>query len=93
MATGVPVVASDVPVNRELVLHGETGYLIPVGRRSGRADRARHTDHIFTDTALATRLASASQPRARNAFSLDAMIQQHIQLYRGLDLTRSVGPS
>jgi len=30
MAAGLPVVASDIPPNRELVAHGETGYLAPV---------------------------------------------------------------
>ena len=37
MAAGVPVVASDTPANRELVVEGETGYLIPLGSRAGRA--------------------------------------------------------
>ena len=38
MAAGMPVVASDVPVNRELVIHGKTGYLIPIGRHCSHAD-------------------------------------------------------
>ena len=49
MAAGVPVIASDTPTNRELVVDDETGYLIPLGTRAGRAARARHTDRIFTD--------------------------------------------
>ena len=53
MAAGVPVIASDTPMNRELVVEGETGYLIPLGSRAGRAARARHTDRIFTDPELA----------------------------------------
>jgi len=31
MAMGVPVVASDISGHRELIRHGETGYLVPVG--------------------------------------------------------------
>ncbi len=81
MAAGVPVVASDVPVNRELVVHGETGYLIPIGRRSGRADRARHTDRIFSDTTNSAKLGAAACQKAKSIFSLDAMVQRHIQLY------------
>jgi glycosyltransferase involved in cell wall biosynthesis len=39
MAAGVPLVASDTPANRELVVDGQTGYLIPLGTRAGRAAR------------------------------------------------------
>jgi glycosyltransferase involved in cell wall biosynthesis len=81
MAAGVPVVASDVPVNRELVVHGETGYLVPIGHRSGRADRARYTDRVFTDQALAVHLAAASQDRVRTRFSAERMIQHYLQTY------------
>ena len=31
MAAGIPVVATDVPGTRQLVVHGETGFLLPVG--------------------------------------------------------------
>ncbi len=57
MAAGVPVVASDIPGNRELVVHGETGYLVPI---AGRAARARATDQLFNDAALAARLGAAA---------------------------------
>jgi glycosyltransferase involved in cell wall biosynthesis len=87
MAAGVPVIASDVPVNRELVIHGETGYLIPLGRRSGRADRARYTDRIFTDAALAARLATASYERARANFSADEFVERYAQMYQTLMAT------
>jgi glycosyltransferase involved in cell wall biosynthesis len=85
MAAGVPVIASDVPVNRDLVVHGETGYLIPVGRRSGRADRARYTDNIFNDVGLAARLRAAALERARSSFSLERFVQRHIELYATLE--------
>jgi glycosyltransferase involved in cell wall biosynthesis len=83
MAAGVPVVASDVPVNRELVIHGETGYLIPLAHRSGRADRARHTDRVFSDVTLARRLASAAAERVQSHFSVESMIQDHLRAYSG----------
>ena len=42
MAAGVPVVASDIPANRELVVHGETGFLVPIaGRAAARGRRIR----------------------------------------------------
>jgi glycosyltransferase involved in cell wall biosynthesis len=84
MAAGVPVIASDVPVNRELIVPDETGYLIPLGRRSGRADRARHTDQIFSDAALAARLASGARKRISEQFCQEKMIQAHLAMYAEL---------
>jgi glycosyltransferase involved in cell wall biosynthesis len=84
MAAGVPVIASDVPVNRELVVPDVTGYLIPVGRRSGRADRARHTDRIFSNAELAARLGDASRARITDQFCHEKMIQAHLAMYADL---------
>jgi glycosyltransferase involved in cell wall biosynthesis len=81
MAAGVPVVASDVPVNRELVVPDETGYLIPIGRRSGRADRARHTDRIFKDASLAARLGAAAKQMVSSRFNAEQMVSSHADLY------------
>jgi glycosyltransferase involved in cell wall biosynthesis len=83
-AAGVPVIASDVPVNRELIVPDVTGYLIPVGRRSGRADRARHTDRIFNDAALAARLGAASRARIADQLGHEKMIQAHLAMYADL---------
>ena len=79
MAAGVPVVASDIPGNRELVVHGETGYLVPV---AGRAARARTTDQIFTDPALAAKLGAAARQRMAEHFSLEQNIERHAEMYR-----------
>jgi glycosyltransferase involved in cell wall biosynthesis len=81
MAAGVPIVASDVPVNREIVVHGETGYLVPLGVRSGRADRARITDRLFTDSALLGRMSAAARQRIADQFSCEQMIRQNVGLY------------
>jgi len=79
MAAAVPVVASDIPGNRELVVHGETGYLVPI---AGRAARARHTDQIFNDPALATRLGAAAKARMLSQFSIAENVRRHVELYR-----------
>ncbi len=84
MAAGVPVVASDTPTNRELVVENETGYLIPLGIRAGRAARARHTDQIFTDTQLTARLAAAGRERSADQFSAERMLQRYDELYRDM---------
>ena len=81
MAAGVPVVASDIPGNRELVVPGETGYLVPI---AGRAARARATDQIFNDPALAARLGAAARERMLEHFSIDENVRRHAELYREL---------
>jgi glycosyltransferase involved in cell wall biosynthesis len=81
MAAGVPIVASDVPVNREIVNHGETGFLVRIGHRSGRADRARHTDRIFIDASLANHLGAAAIRHVTSRFGINCMVQRHTELY------------
>ena len=46
MSYGLPVVASDIPGNRDLVVDKETGYLFPVG---DRATLARVTNQLLDD--------------------------------------------
>jgi glycosyltransferase involved in cell wall biosynthesis len=81
MAAGVPVVSSDSPVNRALVIHGETGYLIPLGTRSGRAARARHTHEIFTKAELSARLAAGSRCHVKEHFSAERMLADYLSVY------------
>ena len=81
MAAGVPVIASDTPTNRELVVENETGYLIPLGNRAGRAARARLTDRIFTDATLVARLGAGGQRRVAEDFCPERMVENHMHLY------------
>lgn len=81
MAAGVPVVASDIPPNRELVVDGETGFLVKVGDSVGFAQFA---DRIFADEQLAARLGSAARDRMRTEFSIDSMVNAYAKLYREL---------
>jgi glycosyltransferase involved in cell wall biosynthesis len=81
MAAGVPVVASDISGNRSLVVPGETGYLVPI---AGRAARARATDQIFNDPALAARLGAAARRRMLDHFTVEQNVQRHAEMYRGL---------
>ena len=79
MAAGVPVVASDIPPNRELVIDGETGYLVGVGDSVGFAQFA---DRILADDDLARRLGNAGRERMRAEFSVEKMVAAHAALYR-----------
>jgi glycosyltransferase involved in cell wall biosynthesis len=81
MAAGVPVIASDTPFNREFVVENETGFLVPLNNRAGRATRARHTDHIFADSELRGRVAAASQQRVASCFGSTAMINRYMEIF------------
>lgn len=81
MSAGVPVVASDIPGNRDLVVPDETGYLVPVG---DSAEIARKTQLIIDDKERSTRLSAAAQTRMREEFSVAKMVDRHAELYRSL---------
>ena len=78
MAAGVPVVATDIPGTRELVVPGETGFLVAVGHRAGFA---RWTNQLLDDAALARRLGQAARERAGREFSVEAMVSRYVELY------------
>lgn len=81
MSAGVCVVATDIPGNRDLVIPGETGYLVPVG---DRAAFTRQTHLLLEDPDLAHRLGDAGRRRMLAEFSIEQMIQRHAALYREL---------
>ncbi|MDB5339746.1 MAG: epsF 2 [Planctomycetaceae bacterium] len=79
MAVGLPVLASDIPANRELVVEGETGYLIPIG---DRAAYARAALSLFERPDMAERLGNAGRQRMATEFSVGQMIQGYIGIYQ-----------
>lgn len=81
MAAAVPVVASDIPGTRDLVINGATGFLVPLG---DRAAFARRTNVLLDDAELASRLGAAARRRMLEDFSVEKMIERHAGLYREL---------
>lgn len=81
MSAGVPVVASDIPGNRDLVLSDETGLFFDVGDRAGLAQKALM---ILDDADLASRLGAEGKRRILQEFSVERMIAKHEELYRSL---------
>jgi glycosyltransferase involved in cell wall biosynthesis len=79
MAAGVPVVATDIPGTRELVLPDVTGNLVPVGDRAGFAKCAQR---LLNDASLSARYAAAARQRVQSEFSVQKMVEQHADLYR-----------
>jgi glycosyltransferase involved in cell wall biosynthesis len=79
MAAAVPVVATDISGNRDLVVPNETGYLVPVG---DRAAFARQANKLLDDLELSRRLGEAGRQRILTDFTIEKMVERHAQLYR-----------
>ncbi len=78
MAAGVPVVATRVGGNPEIVEEGVTGLLVPP-RDSGALARA--VGAILEDTELASRLGRAGRERVTRYFSVERMVRETERFY------------
>ena len=81
MAAGLPVLASDVSAVPEVVLGGETGILVPP-RDAGRL--GEEMLRLCADGELRRRLAEAGRRRVRERFGLDRMVEETLEVYRGV---------
>src|SRR5690606_36162396 len=79
MACEMPVIASNSGGIPEVVAHGETGYLAPVGDIDAMAE---HAVRLGLDPALRARMGAAGRRRAIELFSPEAMVEQYEALYR-----------
>ncbi|MNH83930.1 D-inositol 3-phosphate glycosyltransferase [compost metagenome] len=78
MACGVPTIGSEAGGIPELVSHGKTGFLAPIGDTRAMADYAIK---LLTDTKLAEQISEACLVRARNEFSSDRITEEYEQIY------------
>lgn len=81
MAAGLPVVATDVGGNRELVTDGETGYLIPPDDVDALAVALTA---LAQDPARRKVLAAGALAKVRQQFSIDNTLDAYSALYREL---------
>lgn len=78
-AAGLPVVAFDVAGSREVVKKGETGILVAPKDVAALAKAIRR---LAGDESLRHRLGEAARRRMQDKFSIDAMVDRHLELYR-----------
>jgi glycosyltransferase involved in cell wall biosynthesis len=81
MATGLPIIVTDVGGNKEAVVNFQNGYVIAPG---ARAELERLLLTLHRDPALRARLAAGSRARVESLFSLQQMINRHESLYYAL---------
>jgi sugar transferase (PEP-CTERM/EpsH1 system associated) len=81
MATGLPVVATNVGGIAELVEHGTSAYLVPP---KDPRTLARGILHVMSNSDKATRLGKEARRRARSMFSLHTMVNHYVELYSSL---------
>lgn len=81
LAAGVPTVVSDIPANRELVEHEQTGFVFPLG--DGPA-MARTLKKLLEDRPLAERVAAQGRSLMAERHSLQQLVDRHVALYRQL---------
>ena len=81
MATGLPVIVTDVGGNKEAIEHGGNGFVIAPGNKP---DLVRHLLGLHADKALRESAGRASRTRVERLFSLRQMVDRHADLYVSL---------
>ena len=81
MATALPVIATDVGGNPELVINDRTGYLVP---KQDPAAMAAAFKHYLDNPALLAIHGQAGRARCVSTFSLNRMISDYVTIYDNL---------
>lgn len=81
MSSGLPVVATDVGGNGELIVDGQTGTLVAP---DDAVAMAAALETYVTNPALIAGRGAAARERVLQRFSLEAMVESYAHLYDGL---------
>lgn len=87
-AMGKPVIASDLGGPKELVVNGETGFLVPAG---DSVKLAEAIVTVFSDEDLARRMGQAGYTRAKRLYNADINAKRTFQVYEDI-LRRVITP-
>jgi len=95
MRAGLPVVATDIGGVSELVVDGQTGYLVP---RGDSETLARRLSLLCKDASLRKRMGQAGRRRYESSFTFDRMYRETLEVYEEVlsnsgRLRHAVGPS
>jgi len=78
MACGVPTVGSQAGGIPELIIHGETGYLAPIGDTEKMAE---HAIELLTDHSLMQKMIKNCLDRSQREFSNERMMAEYEHIY------------
>ena len=81
MASGLASVSSDIGGSRDLIRHGEDGYLHEVDDEQGMAASVAG---LLQDPALTARIGATAHGKIVKGFSLEVTAERYLQLYREL---------
>lgn len=81
MNSGIPVVATDIPGNRDLLRHGQTGYLYPTGEV---AQLAKLTSKLLRDPLLRRSMGEQAKTCIKELHSLPTMVAEYEKIYQDL---------
>jgi glycosyltransferase involved in cell wall biosynthesis len=88
MAAGLPVIATSVGGTPEIVVHGETGLLVPAGDSDALADAV---SRLSRDPALRRRMGEAGRERVTTEFGIETQVRRLEDLYARLLREKSGG--
>jgi glycosyltransferase involved in cell wall biosynthesis len=88
MAAGRPVVATDAGGTREIIVDGETGFVVPCGDSTALADGV---GTLLADPVLAARFGAAGRSRVERTFTFDACVGRTVALYEELLALKTPG--
>ena len=81
MASGLPVIATDVSSLNEVVINGETGYLI---RKGDYAELTRHTINLFLSPDKMKIMGQAGRNSVKENFTIEMTADGYFSLYASI---------
>jgi glycosyltransferase involved in cell wall biosynthesis len=80
-ACGKPIITTDTPGCREIVRHGENGFLVPVRAVTELAEAA---ERLVSDATLREAMGRAGRRKIEEEFSLERVVSETLQVYAEL---------